>query len=303
MSKKSKNKYLSLTPEQLFSKAKHVYMNKYFNIYMNSMEWGNITDEAEDYVMRKFWAEGTISAFDFSKIHELGFAPYGVQGYGLYDVPVDVNLINERNIPDIPTETMKVDKNVVIGYYQRNHKPVSEIVSYYVDRMAQIDIVINTNLWTHEMPFLIGISNEQEDKTTAENIINKILGGELVIFASLEQLNQVKSFVNNAPYIIDKLYAFKNNLESELLTYLGMDNSQIDVDKLAVDQINANNQLINSNAKGYERQLQKFCKKIKDVLGYDVTVKTTNKPVESVHQDMDHRNSTDEDKSETGGTL
>lgn len=303
MSKKSKDRYLSLTPEQLFNKAKHVYMNKYFNIFMNGMEWGNLTREAEDYVMRKFWAEGKISAFKFDKIDELGFAPYGVQGYGLYDVPTDVNLINERNVPGIPTKVMKVDKDVVLGFYQRNHKPVCEIVSYYVDRMAQIDIVINTNLWVHEMPFLIGIGKDPQDKTTAENIINKILGGELVVFASLEELNQVKSFVNNAPYIIDKLYAFKNNLESELLTYLGMDNSQIDVDKLAVDQINANNQLINANAKGYERELNKFCDKIKEVLGFEVTVKTTNKPVESVHQDMDHRNSSDEDKSETGGTL
>lgn len=303
MSKKSKNRYITLTPEDLFKKAKHIYMNKYYNIFLNTIKWKGLTREEEDYVMNKFWAEGTIAAFDFVKLDMLGFAPYGVSGYGYLNVPTDVNLINERNTPGIPVKTLKVNEEVVIGYYQRNHKPVSMIVEYYVERMAQVDLIINTNLWTHAMPFVIGIGTDQNDKSEAENIINKVLGGELVIFASLEELNQVKTFVNSAPYIIDKLYAFRNNLESELLTYLGVDNSQIDVDKLAVDQINANNQLINSNAKGYERELNKFCEKIKEVLGYEIGAETTTEIVASVHQDMDKRESNMEDKDETGGTL
>lgn len=301
---KSRIKYGEYTPEDLFKRIKHVYMNKYYNIFMNTMEWDKLTPEEEQYVMMKFWAEGTIGAFKLKFDAGLGFAPYGVQGYGLYNVPTDVNLINERNVPAIPADTLKVNEDVVIGYFQRNHKPVRDIVEYYVNRMVQVDMVINTNLELHKLPFLIGINpDEQADKSSAENVVRKILNNELVVFASLEDLKNVKAFVNNAPYIIDKLYAYKNNLESELLTYLGVDNSQIDVDKLAVDQINANNQLINSNAKGYEKELKKFCMKIKDVLGYEVGVKTTTKPVQSIHQDMDKRESNMEDKNETGGTL
>lgn len=303
MSKKSKNRYISLSPEELYNRTKTILINKYYNIFLNTMKWKNLTREEEEYVMRKFWAEGKIAAFDFKKLDMLGFAPYNIQGYGYLDVPTDVILVNERNTPGIPSNTLKVDKDVVLGYYQRNHKPVSMVVEYYVERMAQIDLVINTNLLVHQMPFLVGIGTDSGDKATAQNIVNKILGGETVVFASLEELKNVQTLVTNTPYIIDKLYAFRNNLESELLTYLGVDNSQIDVDKLAVDQINANNQLINSNAKGYENELKKFCKKIKEVLGYDIDVETTTDVVMSVHQDMDHSRSNMEDKNETGGTL
>ena len=210
-------------------------------------------------------------------------------------------LVNERNVPGIPSTPLKVNKEVVLGYYQRNHKPVRMVVEYYIDRMAQVDMVVNTNLELHKMPFVVGVSNE--DISRAQSLVNKILNNEIAVFVNMEDLNMVKALVTNTPYIIDKLYAFRNNLESELLTYLGVDNSQIDVDKLAVDQINANNQLINSNAKGYEKQLTKFCKKIKEVLGYDISVKTTTEPVQSVHQTMDKSKSNMEDKNETGGTL
>ena len=100
---------------------------------------------------------------------------------------------------------------------------------------------------------------------------------------------------------LDKLYAFKNNIESELLTYLGIDNSQIDVDKLAVDQINANNEMINSNAEGYLNELNKFCKRISEVLNKTISVELTHNRVMSEHANMDHENEIS--KEETGGTL
>lgn len=299
MSKK-KNYYFTYSPQELFEKIKHVYVNKYYNIFMNSLEWEGLTKEEEDYIMRKLWATGTISAFNMKDFGTV-YAPYAVQGYGLYDVPTDVVIINERNIPGFPLNPLKVNKDVVLGHIQRNKKGIYEFVDYYVSRMAQVDMVINTNLELQKLPYIIGI-NEQ-DTRNAENTINKILNNELVVFTTLEELNNVKALVNGAPYVLDKLYMYKNNLESELLTYLGIDNSQIDVDKLAVDQINANNQMINTNSQGYERELNKWCKDVAKYLGTTISVKSTQQLVESVHQDMDKSNSNEEDKSETGGTL
>ena len=61
--------------------------------------------------------------------------------------------------------------------------------------------------------------------------------------------------------------------------------------------------MINTNSKGFERELNKWCKDIKKYLNTTISVKSTQEPVESVHQDMDHSKSNMEDKSETGGTL
>lgn len=300
MSKRSKNYYYTYTANELFDKVKHIYLNKYYNLFMNSLKWTGLTKEEENYIMRKLWATGTISAFNMKDFGTV-YAPYAVQGYGLYDVPTDVTIINERNVPGFPLNALKVNKDAVLGFIQRNHKSIFEFVDYYVNRLAQVEMVINTNLELQKLPYLIGLSDS--DKTNAETIINKILNNELVIFANLEEVNQVKSLVNGAPYILDKLYLFKNNLESELLTILGIDNSQIDVDKLAVDQINANNQMINTNSQGYVNELMKWCKDVEKYLGTTISVESTQEIAQSVHQDMDHSRSNMEDKSETGGTL
>lgn len=297
---RSKKYYYTYSAEELFTKIKTVYNNKYYNLFMNSLKWNNLTKEEEDYIMRKLWSMGTIAAFNMKDFGTV-YAPYAVQGYGLYDVPTDVNIINERNIPGFPINPLKVNKDAVIGYIQRNKKPIRDIVDYYVTRLAQVEMVINTNLELQKIPFLIGISDT--DTKNAQEIVNKILNNEVVVFANMEEINQVKALVNGAPYILDKLYAFKNNLESELLTYLGIDNSQVDVDKLAVDQINANNQMINNNSQGYINELTKWCEDVKKYLGTEISVEATQQPVESVHQDMDHSKSNMEDKSETGGTL
>lgn len=301
MSKKSNTLFYTYNPQQLFIKIRTVYLNKYYNLFMNSMEWDGLEPEEEDYIMRQFWSKGTVAAWDFTAIDNLGLAPYSVQGYGYLDVPTTVQLINTRNVPGFPTKKLTVNKDVVLGYFQRNHKPVQNIVEYYIDRMSQVDMVINTNLELSKLPYVIAC--DEIDRANANTIINKILNNELVVFATMQELNQVKALANGNNYIIDKLYAYKNNLECELLTYLGLDNSQIDSDKLAVDQINSNNQLINSNAEGYEKELNKFCDKIREILGYDISVKKTTQIVQSVHQDMDHSNSNMEDKNETGGTL
>lgn len=300
MSKRSKNYYYTYTASELFDKVKHIYLNKYYNLFMNSLKWNGLTKEEEDYIMRKLWATGTIAAFNMKDFGTV-YAPYAVQGYGLYDVPTDVTIINERNVPGFPLQPLKVNKDVVLGFIQRNKKSVFEIVDYYVTRLAQVEMVINTNLELQKLPYLIGMSNT--DTRNAETIINKILNNELVVFANLEEVNQVKSLVNGAPYILDKLYLFKNNIESELLTYLGIDNSQIDVDKLAVDQINANNQMINTNSEGYVNELTKWCEDVAKYLATTISVETTQDLAKSVHQDMDHKDSSTEDKSETGGTL
>ncbi len=300
MSRKSKNYYYSYGPNELFNRIKYIYTNKFYNLFMNSLEWDGLTKEEEDYVMKKFWATGTLAAFNMENIGTV-FAPYAVQGYGLYDVPTDVTIINERNVPGFPLNPLKVNKDVVLGYIQRNKKSVYDFVEFYAARMAQVDMVINTNVELQKLPYVIGIS--EEDKLNAQNTIDKILNNELVVFTSLSELNQVKALANGAPYVIDKLYAYKNNLESELLTFLGIDNSNIDVDKLAVDQINANNQMINTNSEGFVKELNKWADDISKYLGTTIRVKATVKPVQSVHQDMDKSNSNDENKEETGGTL
>jgi len=296
-----------IDPTIIYNELVNVYSNKYYNLFMSSKKWKKLHKEEEDYIMRKFWADGTVSAFkilneDKFGFSMIGFAPYAVEAFTMYDTPARVRLINERNVPFIPNKQMQVNKDVVLGYYQRNKKPVRLIVDWYVKRIANVEMVINTNVEVHKLPYLVGVTDN--DISKAEDVVNKILNNELVIFADINDLNLVKVLINQAPFIIDKLYAYKTNLECELLNYLGIDSSNVDVDKaMNVDQVNANNSYINTNANSYLDELKKWCKDIKEVLGFDMDVENTQEQAQSIHQDMDHRESNMIPKNETGGTL
>ena len=70
------------------------YINKYFNMFMSRYEWtGDISEEAEYFIMKEFWDKGKIAAFNSKAGDILAFAPCAEKTYNLYDYPVLANLI------------------------------------------------------------------------------------------------------------------------------------------------------------------------------------------------------------------
>ena len=205
----------------------------------------------------------------------------------MYDFPSKVTLVNLRGVSQklIPITPQVVGKDVVIGWCQPNHKPIAAIVRYYVDRMVQIDMVINTNLNLMKMPFLIGVNEVDKDKM--KNIVDRILNNEVVVFASLEELNKVQALATETPYIVDKLTEHKRGLEQELMTFMGVDNNgseNLEQTHVSVDAVNANNDVINDYGYAIESEVRKWVDEINRVFGRQVNFETVSKPVSSVKE-------------------
>lgn len=278
---------------ELQNKIKQNYINKYYNIWMSKFEWEGLDEELkeqqENFIMRKFWSDGTLAARNVDKVNILAFAPYGGMEYDMYDFPSKVTLVNLRNAPVnvIPFEPQVVNKDVVIGWCQPNHKPIAAVVQYYVERMVEVDMVINTNLNLMKMPFLVGVN--EVDKKKMEDIVRRILNNEVVVFADLQELNKVQSLATQTPYIIDKLNEHKRGLEQELMTYMGVDNngsSSLEQTHVSVDAVNANNDIINDYGNAIEGEINKWLAQIERVLNRKLRIKCKSKPVNSVKEEV-----------------
>ena len=278
---------------ELAQKCKQNYINKYYNIWMSKFEWGGLDEELkeqqENFIMRKFWSDGTLAARNVEGIDIMAFAPYGGMEYDMYDFPSKVTLVNLRGVSQklIPFEPQVVGKDVVIGWCQPNHKPIAAVVQYYVDRMVEVDMVINTNLNLMKMPFLVGVN--EVDKKKMEDIVRRILNNEVVIFADLQELNKVQALATQTPYIVDKLVEHKRGLEQELMTYMGVDNngsSSLEQTHVSVDAVNANNDVINDYGNAIEGEIKKWLDEIKRVLGREITIRCKSKPVNSVKEEV-----------------
>ena len=282
---------------RLRTQVSNMLTNKYFNLWMDSFEFEGISPEQSDYLMKQFWAVGSIAAFKIKHLDEVGFAPYAVQRYNMYDFPEEVILINKRNIPLIPSGVKVVQKDVILGWIQPNHKPIMDIVNHYIERITSVEMVINTNLQLSKMPFGVGIS--PEDKEKAMDIVDRILNDEVVVFMDFQSLNMVQSLTTNTPYIIDKLYSYKVSLENELLTYLGLDNSGTTSNsheqRMLVDEVNSNNAVINANQESFQKNIENFLDAIEEILGIKITVQPAHKPVASVHEEPEREREAEED--------
>lgn len=270
----SKKKYVNQEANKARKELTYTYANKYYNLFMNEFSWEGISTQAQDYIMRKFWENGTIAVFKIKNTGEPGFAEYaGSSYYNQYDFPEKVNILNPHNIPWVPSKNEQVvNKDVVIGWITPNHKGIRILVDNYIRRMVAVDMVIRTNLNTHKLPWSIAVS--PEDKDTLEDIMDKVMNDESVIYLQSQNIGSIKTLNTNTPYIIDKLNEYKNNIESELLNILGIDNSPVMENRMLVDQVNANNNLINANLKCMLDGLKAMCKDAKEYLGLNIDVKS-----------------------------
>ena len=277
-----------MTVADLASKTKQNYINKYYNIWMSKFKWSGLDEEVaakqENFIMRKFWSDGQIAAKQIKNTDLMVYAPWTLTTFDCYDLPETVTLINLHNAPFIPYEPQVVGKDVVVGWCQPNHKPIATIVDYYVSRMVQVDLVINTNLQLQKMPFLIGVNEVDKDKM--EDIVQRILNNEVVVFANLEDLQKVQTLVTQTPYIIDKLNDYKRSLEQELMTFLGVDNNgskSLEQTHVSVDAVNANNDVINDYGNAIESEINKWLADVNRIFGRNISIKAVSKPVNTVH--------------------
>lgn len=272
MSKKSKR--IKVNTDEVRDRLYRMYRNKYYTLYMSSYESPELDYQQNNFLFKQLWSKGQIACFKLEGTDEPIFTPFNAYGFNVYDFPVQVMFVPKRPAPFIPVGVpYDVDKNVVLGYACKSSMPkplsVEEIVNRYIDKIVDIEMTIRTNLKVHKLPWLIGVTPENKDKV--EQLYDRIENDEIALFADVNV--PLDSVSNGAPYIIDKLYAYKNSIENELLTYLGINNMPVQEKKerMITDEVNMNNQLICHFADSFIDCLEDFSKQLKEVLGLNIT--------------------------------
>ena len=286
--------------------SKRFYENKYFALFLNAYKFTNLTYNQQRYLLKKLWENGTISAFilpgskseptlkqllsnsskstlELGNENEQGlliFAPYSINQWNIEDEPSVIAFVNTRGATFIPTSLQKVNKDCVIGWAHSSHAPIRSLVRYYIDKIVEVENTISTNLFVHKLPRLIVCS--PEDKARVQDLMEQIEKGEKKLFLDAQDVEAIKNVLDsgaNTSYIIDKLYQYKQNLENELLTFLGINNVALEKkERLITDEANSNNQLINDSSECFLDCLKAFCEGIKNVLDYDISVEAKSSP-------------------------
>lgn len=281
-------------------KVKSFYILKYYNLFMNSYKMTGIDYQQKDFILRKMWAEGKVACFKLpasSEKHpngELVFCPFATSELNIYDYPVKVSLIALKNVSFIPQTLQVVDKDVVIGFAQRNKRPVLTLVDYLVEKIVDCEMSLRTALKAQKTPWLIGYTPENEIQR--KHIQELLDSDEPYLFLESYDVNQFKAILSGATYNCDKLYNLKQCYENELREYLGINNLGVNEKKehLIGDEIDVNNEMIESSGECLFDVLKEFFERINEVLGANVSIEL-NKPDSQEQPQMDEEEETYEE--------
>lgn len=249
-----------------------LYDEKYFNLFLDSRERVGLTYEEAEFILRKLWSKGKIAAFKCTGSDVLGYAEFTSTGEkNMYNFPTGVTLINERGVEFIPTGVLTPHENVALGYILHSHTPLYALVSNYLERITDVEMAIRMNVKAHKIPLAIEVSEDSE--TDAEELNAMLESDETTFFIKSGRADLLKAVSAGAPFILDKLHAYKVSLDNELLTLLGVNNIPMEKkERLITDETESNNELIASYAAIIDSCLEDWSKEIKEVFKTEVAL-------------------------------
>ena len=165
--------------------------------------------------------------------------------------------------------------------------PTQPFVTHYVNKITEAERTMDVNVKACKTPVIFAC--DDKDVLTFKRIFQQVDGNVPAIFADRGlNLDSITAFQTGVKFMGNELMDYKRSVESDLLTFLGQNNTPVDKkERLITDEAEANNQLIQSFADLQLEARQKACEEINEKFGLNVSVRRrepVEKPVETVER-------------------
>ena len=247
-----------------------VRLTKHYQMLaLNRYKWENLPNGIESrYIEEMLYDNGECAMFDHQDLGLCVLRSSSRENLNIYGEPTKLSLtgFNEHR-------TVMMDECVRIMNNDLALPTLPNIV-YYARRMAEIDDIIMQNLRQQRVPYLF--ATDENNAFSMKTLHERIYQGEPAIFVDKDMLKgepeNIMVIPTLAPYLVDKLQIQKQEMERELLTFLGINNTIEKKERLLVDETNSNNQFIKMASDIGFKQRQLACEKINEMFGLNVRV-------------------------------
>lgn len=256
------------------------YLDRFRRIALARFEWVNLPESMDSrWLELSLYNYGKASVLKDEKIGIINTKCTGIN-INMYGLPTDLHCfsydytterilftgINEVNGNDELKEAVLVMNNI-------DMLPSVRSMELFASRLAECDRTNDVNIKALKFPVVIVTSENQ--LLTVQNMYEQYDGNKPIIFGDNMQLvENFRCIDTKAPVILKDIDTHKKEIWNEALSYLGINNINIEKKERAVtDEINSNNELINLNLESFLAPRLKACKQINDLFGFTGTDK------------------------------
>lgn len=159
--------------------------------------------------------------------------------------------------------------------------PTKQFVMFYTNKLTEAERTMDVNVKANKTPVIVLC--DDKDVLSFKRIFQQVDGNVPAIFADRAMnIDGVSALDLKAQFLCNDLMDYKRSVESELLTFLGINNSAVDKkERLITDEANANNELIESFFDLQLEARERACEEINAMFGTNISVARRQKPVEN----------------------
>lgn len=166
--------------------------------------------------------------------------------------------------------------------------PTEPFIMHYVNKITEAERTMDVNIKACKTPVIFAC--DDKDLLSFKRMFQQVDGNTPALFVDRGlNLDSIQAFLTGVKFMGNELMDYKRSVESDLLTFLGQDNTPVDKkERLITDEAEANNQLIQSFADLQLEARKKACEEINAMFGLNISVKRrepVETPVDTVEKD------------------
>lgn len=192
--------------------------------------------------------------------------------YNFKDEPTEIKPVVSK--PDeLDLKPREPDIDSVLIENNAYAYPTARTIMMYAARITEMQRTIDINIHAQKTPVLIKASDKT--RLSAKQMYAKWSGFEPLIITDKNLQDGVEMEVLSiaAPVVFDKLSIEKNKLWNECMTFIGINNANMDKrERLVDDEVQANNEQIGYSAEVMLKSRQRAAKAMSKLCGRNITV-------------------------------